>query len=219
MSLFTILRRTNRKKIYIYIKNGFDILFSLLVIIFGFPVFLLISILIKFSSRGPIFYYHKRIGKNFKTFYCIKFRTMHPESDDILANLLDKNELIKNEYEKTHKIKNDPRITRIGKFLRKTSLDELPQFLNVLKLEMSIIGPRPIVSQEIIKYENSISKVISIRPGITGLWQVSGRNNLSYKKRVYLDCLYVEQFNLLMDLRIIIRTLGVLIFPIDRGAY
>ena len=219
MSLFTILRRTNRKKIYIYIKNGFDILFSLLVIIFGFPVFLLISILIKFSSRGPIFYYHKRIGKNFKTFYCIKFRTMHPESDDILANLLDKNELIKNEYEKTHKIKNDPRITRIGKFLRKTSLDELPQFLNVLKLEMSIIGPRPIVSQEIIKYENSISKVISIRPGITGLWQVSGRNNLSYKKRVYLDCLYVEQFNLLMDLRIIIRTLGVLIFPMDRGAY
>ena len=219
MSLFTILGRTNRKKIYIYIKNGFDILFSLLVIIFGFPVFLLISILIKFSSRGPIFYYHKRIGKNFKTFYCIKFRTMHPESDDILANLLDKNELIKNEYEKTHKIKNDPRITRIGKFLRKTSLDELPQFLNVLKLEMSIIGPRPIVSQEIIKYENSISKVISIRPGITGLWQVSGRNNLSYKKRVYLDCLYVEQFNLLMDLRIIIRTLGVLIFPIDRGAY
>ena len=219
MSLFTILGRTNRKKIYIYIKNGFDILFSLLVIIFGFPVFLLISILIKFSSRGPIFYYHKRIGKNFKTFYCIKFRTMHPESDDILANLLDKNELIKNEYEKTHKIKNDPRITRIGKFLRKTSLDELPQFLNVLKLEMSIIGPRPIVSQEIIKYENSISKVISIRPGITGLWQVSGRNNLSYKKRVYLDCLYVEQFNLLMDLRIIIRTLGVLIFPMDRGAY
>ena len=211
-----IKKRQNRYKNF---KLGFDIVFSLLVIVIGSPIFLFISILIKFSSRGPIFYYHKRVGKNFKTFYCIKFRTMHPEADDILENLLDNNELIKNEYEKTHKIKNDPRITRIGKFLRKTSLDELPQFLNVLKLEMSIIGPRPIVEKEIVKYDNSISKVLSIRPGITGLWQVSGRNNLSYKKRVFLDCLYVDQFNLLMDLRIIIRTLGVLIFPMDRGAY
>ncbi len=211
-----IKKRQNKYKNF---KFGFDIVFSLLVIIIASPIFILISILIKFSSRGPIFYYHKRVGKNFKTFYCIKFRTMHPEADDILENLLDNNELIKNEYEKTHKIKNDPRITRIGEFLRKTSLDELPQFLNVLKLEMSVIGPRPIVEKEIIKYNNSISKVVSIRPGITGLWQVSGRNNLSYKKRVFLDCLYVDQFNLLMDLRIIIRTLGVLIFPMDRGAY
>ncbi len=208
-----------RKITYKIFKRGFDIFFSLLVIVIGSPIFLLIAILIKFSSRGPIFYYHKRVGKNFKTFYCIKFRTMHPEADDILENLLDSNELIKHEYEKTHKIKNDPRITRIGKFLRKTSLDELPQFLNVLKLEMSVIGPRPIVEKEIIKYDVSISKVLSIKPGITGLWQVSGRNNLSYKKRVFLDCIYVDQFNLLMDLRIIIRTLGVLIFPMDRGAY
>ena len=219
INLFTILARKNRKNIYLYIKYLFDIFFSLSVLIFGFPIFLIIAILIKFSSRGPIFFYHKRIGKNFKTFNCIKFRTMHPEADDILENLLNKNVLIKSEYEKTHKIKNDPRITRIGKFLRKTSLDELPQFLNVLKLEMSVIGPRPIVEKEIIKYDNSISKVISIRPGITGLWQVSGRNNLSYKRRVYLDCLYVDQCNLLMDLRIIIRTLGVLILPMDRGAY
>ena len=211
-----IKKRQNRYKNF---KLGFDIVFSLLVIVIGSPIFLIISILIKFSSRGPVFYYHKRIGENFKTFYCIKFRTMHPEADDILENLLDNNELIKHEYEKTHKIKNDPRITRIGYFLRKTSLDELPQFLNVLKLEMSVIGPRPIVEKEIVKYDNSISKVLSIKPGITGLWQVSGRNNLSYKKRVFLDCLYVEQFNLLMDLRIIIRTFGVLIFPMDRGAY
>ena len=219
MILFTTLRRTNRNFLYLNMKNGFDIVFSLLVIVIGFPIFLLIAILIKFSSRGPIFYYHKRVGKNFKTFYCIKFRTMHPEAEDILSNLLENNELIKLEYEKNHKIKNDPRITRIGKFLRKTSLDELPQFLNVLKLEMSVIGPRPIVENEIVKYDDSISKVVSIKPGITGLWQVSGRNNLSYKKRVYLDCLYVEQLNLLMDLRIILRTLGVLIFPMDRGAY
>ena len=144
---------------------------------------------------------------------------MHPEADDILENLLEKNEKIRLEFESIQKLRNDPRITPIGKFLRKTSLDELPQFLNVLKLEMSIIGPRPIVEKEIVKYDNSISKVLSIRPGITGLWQVSGRNNLSYKKRVFLDCLYVDQFNLLMDLRIIIRTFGVLIFPMDRGAY
>lgn len=210
---------TTKQNTYINIKNVIDVIFSLLVILIFSPIYLLISILVKFSSRGPIFFFHKRVGKNFKTFYCIKFRTMHPESDDILENLLNNDELIKREYEKTHKIKNDPRITRIGKFLRKTSLDELPQFLNVLKLEMSVVGPRPIVEKEIAKYDNSISKVVSIKPGITGLWQISGRNNLSYKKRVFLDCLYVDQINLLMDLRIIIRTLGVLIFPMDRGAY
>ena len=144
---------------------------------------------------------------------------MHPEADDIFKNLLEKNEAIKEEFEKTHKLKNDPRITTIGKFLRKTSLDELPQFLNVLKMEMSVIGPRPIVEKEITKYGNQINKVLSINPGITGLWQVSGRNNLSYSKRVYLDSLYVDSFNFIMDLRIIIRTFGVLLFPMDRGAY
>ena len=144
---------------------------------------------------------------------------MHPEADDIFNNLLEKNAAIKEEFEKTHKLKNDPRITTIGKFLRKTSLDELPQFLNVLKMEMSVIGPRPIVEKEITKYGNQINKVLSINPGITGLWQVSGRNNLSYSKRVYLDSLYVDSFNFIMDLRIIIRTFGVLLFPMDRGAY
>jgi len=144
---------------------------------------------------------------------------MHPEADDILENLLEKNEKIRIEFESTQKLRNDPRITRIGKFLRKTSLDELPQFLNVLKLEMSVVGPRPIVDKEIEKYGDQIKKVLSINPGITGLWQVSGRNNLSYKRRVYIDSLYVDSFNLLMDLRIIIRTFGVLLFPMDRGAY
>ena len=212
-------KRTLKKNIYIVFKTLFDFIFSLTVIILGSPLFLFISILIKFSSRGPIFYYHKRVGKNFKTFYCIKFRTMHPEADDIFNNLLEKNAAIKEEFEKTHKLKNDPRITTIGKFLRKTSLDELPQFLNVLKMEMSVIGPRPIVEKEITKYGNQINKVLSINPGITGLWQVSGRNNLSYSKRVYLDSLYVDSFNFIMDLRIIIRTFGVLLFPMDRGAY
>ena len=207
------------KKIYLKIKSFFDLVSSIIAILIGLPFFLIIALLIKFSSRGPIFYYHERLGKNFKPFNCIKFRTMHPEADDILENLLENNIKIKNEFIKTQKIKNDPRITPIGKFLRKTSLDELPQFINVLKREMSVVGPRPIVKEEMTRYDSSINKVLAIRPGITGLWQVSGRNNLSYKKRVFLDSLYVDQVNLLMDIRIIIRTLGVLLFPLDRGAY
>ena len=126
---------------------------------------------------------------------------------------------LKKEFEETHKLKNDPRITVIGKLLRKTSLDEFPQFINVLRGEMSIVGPRPIVKEEIIKYKENFKKVSSIKPGITGLWQVSGRNNLTYKRRVMLDLNYVENYNLLMDLRILIRTFGVILFPLDRGAY
>ena len=208
-----------KKKIYLSIKNILDFLFAMSFLIIGFPVFLLIILLIKLSSRGPIFFYHKRIGKNNKPFYCIKFRTMHPEAEDLLNNLLENNHEIKLEYDKSHKIKNDPRITPIGKFLRKTSLDEIPQFINVLKREMSIVGPRPIVKDEVKKYKKYFNKVISIKPGITGLWQVSGRNNLSYKKRVNLDLIYVKDINFLLDIRIIIRTLGVIFFPGDRGAY
>tara|TARA_A100001035_G_C27633563_1_gene431164 strand:+ start:112 stop:747 length:636 start_codon:yes stop_codon:yes gene_type:complete len=207
------------KIIYLRIKVIFDYIFSLILLICGFPLFFVIAILVKLSSRGPIFFLHKRIGKNKKYFYCIKFRTMHAEADDILKTLLSKDKKKRNEFEKIHKLKNDPRITPIGKILRKTSLDEIPQFLNVLKGEMSIVGPRPIVDKEAKKYKKCLNKVLSIKPGITGLWQVSGRNNLSYKKRVFLDLLYVNNSNFLMDIRIIIRTLGVIIFPNDRGAY
>ena len=213
------LKKIYNKEHYLILKSFFDIFFSLFFILLGSPLFLIIALLIKFSSRGPILYKHERIGKNFKTFKCLKFRTMHPEANDILKNLLDNNSEIKAEFEKNQKIKHDPRITTIGKFLRRTSLDELPQFINVLKMEMSIIGPRPIIREEVKRYKSSMSKVLSINPGITGLWQVSGRNNLSYKKRVFLDSLYIDKINFLMDIRIIIRTLGVLIFPKDRGAY
>ena len=144
---------------------------------------------------------------------------MYPDAEHILENLIMENNLLKKEFEENHKLKNDPRITYIGKFLRKTSLDEIPQFINVLRMEMSIVGPRPIVKEEIKKYGSSISNVLSIKPGITGLWQVSGRNNLSYKKRVLLDCEYVKNINLLLDIRIILRTFGVIFFPRDRGAY
>ena len=206
-------------KVYKLTKYLFDILFSLLILFTFFPLLIVISLLIKLSSRGPIFFLQERIGKNNVPFKCIKFRTMYPEAKDILKNLLNKDEKIKKEFEETHKIKNDPRITTIGKLLRKTSLDELPQFINVLRNEMSIVGPRPIVRAEKKKYGKDLIKLLSIKPGITGLWQVSGRNNLTYKKRIMLDINYVKNYNLIMDIRILIRTFGVVLFPLDRGAY
>jgi len=215
------MNRLKKSKLEIYkiIKEFFDLLFSIFFLIICLPLFIIISLLIKLNSRGPIFYTQKRIGKNNIPFRCIKFRTMHPEAKDILENLLSKNSSIKKEFEETHKIKNDPRITAIGKFLRKTSLDELPQFINVLRGDMSIVGPRPIVKNEKPKYGQNLKKVLSVKPGITGLWQVSGRNNLTYKTRVMLDLNYVRNLSFIMDLRILIRTFGVILFPLDRGAY
>ena len=213
------LIKKNNSNFYKLYKNLFDFLFSIFFLIASLPFFLIISILIKLSSRGPIFFFQERIGKNNIPFKCIKFRTMHPEAKDILENLLMKDEKLKMEFDQNHKIQNDPRITTIGKLLRKTSLDELPQFINVLKNEMSIVGPRPIVNKEKKKYGKNLQKVLSVRPGITGLWQVSGRNNLTYKTRIRLDLNYIENFSFLMDIRILIRTIGVILFPLDRGAY
>ena len=212
-------RKKRTLKVYKLVKRLFDILFSLFILVAFLPLFMIIAFFIKLSSSGPIFFFQERIGKNHKPFKCIKFRTMHPEAKNILQNILKKDNKIKKEFEETHKIKNDPRITTVGKLLRKTSLDELPQFINVLKNEMSIVGPRPIVNKEKKKYGKNLNKVLSVRPGITGLWQVSGRNNLTYKTRVKLDLNYIENYNLLMDIRILIRTFGVILFPLDRGAY
>ena len=211
--------KKNKRFLYKTNKRFFEIIFSLFIIIFSFPIFIFLAFLIKLSSKGPIFYDQTRLGKNKKPFKCIKFRTMSEESDDILKNLLMKDNVLREEFEKTQKLKNDPRITPIGKFLRKTSLDELPQFLNVLKGEMSIVGPRPIIEEEKVRYGKNLDKVLSIKPGITGLWQVSGRNNLSYERRVFLDLIYVNDRNFYMDFNILIRTIGVVLFPFDRGAY
>ena len=200
-------------------KRVFDIVFSIAMIIFCFPIFFILSILIKLGSRGPIFYSQIRLGKNKKPFKCIKFRTMSEEADDILKNLLIENEDLRDEFQRTQKLKNDPRITPFGKFLRRTSLDELPQFINVVLGQMSIIGPRPIVKEEQNRYDKNLNEVFSIKPGITGLWQVSGRNNLSYERRVMLDLIYARNRNFYMDLNILIRTIGVVLLPLDRGAY
>ena len=144
---------------------------------------------------------------------------MRADADDILANLLVKSASMRAEFERDFKIRKDPRITPIGRFLRRSSLDELPQFLNVLRGEMSLVGPRPIVDKELERYGEFMHEVASVRPGLTGLWQVSGRNNLSYAKRVRLDLAYARGRSFMLDLAIILRTFGVLLLPMDRGAY
>ena len=204
---------------YKFFKRFCDFIFSFLLIILLIPFFLIIGIIIKIDSKGAIFYIQKRIGKNNKTFSCYKFRTMKPEAKYLLKKILIKNLNFKDEFVKTRKIINDPRITNIGKFLRFSSLDELPQIINVLKGEMSFIGPRPIVKSEIKKYGDDFEKSFSIKPGISGLWQVSGRNKLSYEKRVELDIFYSENISFLLDIKIFIKTLLIIIFPFGKGAY
>ena len=204
---------------YKVLKRCLDLLFSFFLIVFLIPLFLIIGIVIKLNSKGTIIYSQKRIGKDNKTFACYKFRTMHPQAKYLLKKILLQNPNFRNEFENKRKITNDPRITNIGKFLRFTSLDELPQIFNVLKGEMSFIGPRPIVKSEIKKYGKNFKKAFSVKPGISGLWQVSGRNKLSYNKRIELDIFYSDNINLLLDIKIFIKTIIVILFPFGKGAY
>ncbi len=204
---------------YECIKRLGDISFSLIFLVVASPLLILLAFLVKLSSAGPILFTQERVGLNYCRFGCIKFRTMYAESEDLLSNLLANSPSLRMEFERNFKLKEDPRITPIGKFLRRSSLDELPQFFNILRGDMSLVGPRPIVPDEISRYGESMDDVASVRPGLTGLWQVSGRNNLSYKRRVQLDLAYARNRNFILDIRVIIRTFGVLIFPRDRGAY
>ncbi len=217
LSTENLIREQNR--IGRLIKRAGDIIFSITVLILGAPILIGLAALVKLSSPGPVFYIQRRIGRDYHRFGCIKFRTMRQDADQVLASVLAKDPILKAEYEMDFKLRCDPRITLVGKFLRRTSLDELPQFINVLKGEMSVVGPRPIVEKELIRYTSYMDEVASVRPGLTGLWQVSGRNNLSYKKRVKLDIAYVRGRSILLDVAIILRTFGVLLLPMDRGAY
>ncbi len=201
------------------IKRAGDIFFALIVLLLGFPLFLLIAVMVKVTSRGSVFYSQRRIGRGYKGFGCLKFRTMRKGADQILCQLLERDPLLREEFERDFKLKQDPRITPLGRFLRRTSLDELPQLLNILKGQMSVVGPRPIVWDELERYGRQMDVVLSVRPGLTGLWQVSGRNNLPYETRVRLDLYYVRHRTFWLDLRIILRTIGVVLLPMDRGAY
>ncbi len=200
-------------------KRLFDILFSLVVLIVFSPVYFVLSFLIWIDSPGPIFYCQKRVGKNFRSFNCIKFRTMVVNADQVLSEMIADCPQMRQEFEDNFKLKKDPRITRMGRFLRFTSLDEFPQFWNVLKGDMSVVGPRPLVPEELHKYGDRIHKVLTIRPGITGLWQVSGRNDIPYPKRVKIDVYYAHRYNWFLDLWIILKTIAVIIFPHNNGAY
>ena len=201
------------------LKRTGDVLFSLTVLSVGAPALLLLAAMVKLSSPGPVFYVQRRVGRNYKRFGCIKFRTMRADADAVLARVLSEDPGLQAEFERDFKLRRDPRITWVGRFLRRSSLDELPQFLNVLLGEMSVVGPRPIVDKELTRYGHYMDEVAAVRPGLTGLWQVSGRNNLSYRKRVKLDLAYARGRSFSLDLAIILRTFGVLFLPMDRGAY
>jgi lipopolysaccharide/colanic/teichoic acid biosynthesis glycosyltransferase len=202
-----------------FVKRLFDIIFSLLVLIFCAPIYLLLAASIAFTSSGSIFYIQQRVGKNYRPFGCIKFRTMIPDADRLLQEMMAQSEDLRQEFDANYKLKADPRITKIGKFLRSTNLDEFPQFINVLKGEMSVVGPRPLVPEEIVRYGTQIDRVLTIRPGITGLWQVSGRNDIPYAQRIRIDVSYVRRRNFWLDLRIVLKTVRQTIIPKNNGAY
>jgi exopolysaccharide production protein ExoY len=203
---------------HIPIKRAFDIIFSLCVITLGFPVYLLIALVIFLSSGNQVIYSHQRIGRGGIPFRCYKFRTMRKNSENYLKILLEKNPELQKEWELNRKLKTDPRVTRVGVFLRKTSLDELPQFFNVLKGDLSVVGPRPVVKAELIKfYQHKAAKILSVRPGLTGLWQVSGRSDTSYQTRILLDEKYIDDRSFRTDLELIFKTLPAMIK--SKGAY
>ena len=195
------------KPIFFFIKRCIDIILSLLGLIILSPVFLLIAILIKKEDHGNVFYKHKRIGHMNKDIYIYKFRSMtnkYKTFDEFYQTLSDEQ---KQEWDENFKLENDPRITKIGKFIRKTSLDELPQIINILKGDMSIIGPRPVVNDEIEKYGNQKAKFLSIKPGLTGYWVANGRSATTYEDRIKLELYYIDHCSLLLDIKIFFKTI------------
>ena len=197
-------------------KRIFDTTTATILLLVLSPLMLAIAAALKMEG-GRIIFSHLRVGKKGKNFNCYKFRSMIPNADQELHNLLSNNPDLQAEWNRDHKLKNDPRISKLGAFLRQSSLDELPQLFNVLKSEMSLVGPRPIVSEELEKYGLEKSYYLMVRPGMTGLWQVSGRNNVDYDARVYLDAWYVKNWSLWYDLAILFKTFKVVLA--QRGAY
>ena len=181
------------------------------------PLFFYIAVAVKMSSRGAILYGHDRIGKDGRHFKAWKFRSMFENSSDVLEYYLEQHPDLRNEWEKDQKLRYDPRVTRIGRFIRKTSLDELPQIWNVIRGDMSLVGPRPIVTAEVVKYGPYYGLYAMVTPGITGLWQVSGRNNTTYDERVQLDAYYVRNWSPWLDMYLLIRTIRIVLFA--DGAY
>jgi len=200
-----------------FIKRSVDVLVSVFVIVAGFPFFLAIAIFIKLTSRGPVFFKQERIGENGRPFILLKLRTMRTDTDDsrhkefckqFIEGKLEDGE---REEDQVYKIVDDPRITGIGRFLRKSSLDELPQFINILRGEMTLVGPRPPLRYEYEYYDNWHKLRLKVRPGLTGLWQVSGRSSVSFQEMVMLDLYYIENWSMMMDIKIVLKTIPVML--------
>lgn len=184
---------------------------ALLILLFLSPAMLVVALLIWKRDGAPLVYAHFRVGHDGKLFKCLKFRSMLTNSDQLLADILSSDSAAREEWQRDQKLTNDPRITPIGRFLRRTSLDELPQLFNVIRGEMNLVGPRPITLGELGRYGKVRWHYLSVKPGMTGLWQVSGRNNTTYEERVALDKLYVERQSWWFDIQILIKTVGVIL--------
>ncbi len=190
--------------IYRYFKRFMDVVLATMGLIILSPVFLIISIMVKFDSSGKVFFKHKRIGKNGKEIYIYKFRTMVENAEDLIKQFTP--EQMK-EFKENFKLENDPRITKVGKFLRKTSLDELPQLLNIIKGDLSIIGPRPVIEEELKKYGNNQERFLSVTPGLTGYWAANGRSCTSYEQRMLMELYYVDNISFILDVKIFFKTI------------
>lgn len=190
-------------------KRFFDICFTLAILPFVLPVILILALWIS-RDGGKAFFAHRRVGRNGIEFGCLKLRTMVPDAEEKLRVYLEENPEARAEWERSFKLENDPRITRLGHFLRATSLDELPQFFNVLAGQLAVIGPRPVTGKEIKKYGARASKVLSVRPGVSGPWQVSGRNDVSYEHRIAIDTAYVDNLTWATDVKVIFKTILVM---------
>ena len=198
-------------------KRILDIIGAIVLAVVFSPLILAIAVLMRREEEGSIIYKHRRIGRDGRAFECLKFRTMVPNADQVLRELLERDPAIKAEWLRDHKLRCDPRVTRLGRFLRRTSLDELPQLWNVMRGEMSLVGPRPVVREELLRYGRNVRTYLSAKPGITGLWQVKGRNDTDYRRRVVLDTYYVRNQGLLLDLYILLKTTRVVLG--GSGAY
>lgn len=201
----TNIQAEDKKAFYEFVKRIIDILLSVLAIIVLSPIFLIVAIAIKLDSSGPVVYSQTRVGKNEKHFKMFKFRSMVINAEDMLKDLKPMNEMDGPMF----KIKEDPRITKIGRFIRKTSIDELPQLINILRGEMSIVGPRPSLPSEVEEFEPWMMERFVVKPGLTCFWQVSGRNNIPFRKWMELDIKYVKERNLWLDMKLVLKTVKV----------
>jgi exopolysaccharide production protein ExoY len=190
-----------------WLKRAVDISIASVVVVLLLPLIVLIGLTIKLSMGGPVIYAHRRVGHNGAPFNCYKFRTMAVNSDELLRKYLASDPDAAQEWLSTRKLRNDPRVTALGNALRRSSLDELPQLLNVLRGEMSCVGPRPIVAEELEIYGRHAKEYLRARPGMTGAWQVSGRSDTTYQERVALDCAYVSNWSVWLDLLILLKTI------------